>query len=155
MGSQALVCEGVLLSTALCSASDGGGTLVAGKMVYHGPREDIIPFFESQGMHCPERKADSDFLQEVTSRKDQKVLHERLALCCRALLNALLQCLWNILKHVARYHLVIRMYGVLCKPSITSLIATAPAIRSDFTLKTWFPRSCRKLASANSDAGAR
>ncbi|KAL3150185.1 hypothetical protein ABBQ32_000044 [Trebouxia sp. C0010 RCD-2024] len=46
--------------------------LSEGRMVYHGPREDIIPFFESQGMHCPERKADSDFLQEVTSRKDQQ-----------------------------------------------------------------------------------
>ena len=46
----------------------------AGKLVYHGPREEILPFFESQHMHCPERKADSDFLQEVTSRKDQKVL---------------------------------------------------------------------------------
>ncbi|DBA99141.1 TPA: hypothetical protein ACH3X3_011764 [Trebouxia sp. C0006] len=43
-----------------------------GKMVYHGPREQILPFFESQGMHCPPRKADSDFLQEVTSRKDQQ-----------------------------------------------------------------------------------
>lgn len=42
-------------------------------MVYHGPREEILPFFESQGMHCPPRKADSDFLQEVTSRKDQQV----------------------------------------------------------------------------------
>ena len=42
-------------------------------MVYHGPREDILPFFESQGMHCPPRKADSDFLHEVTSRKDQQV----------------------------------------------------------------------------------
>jgi len=42
-------------------------------MVYHGPREQILPFFESQGMHCPPRKADSDFLQEVTSRKDQQV----------------------------------------------------------------------------------
>ncbi|KAL0019151.1 hypothetical protein WJX77_009596 [Trebouxia sp. C0004] len=43
-----------------------------GKMVYHGPREHILPFFESQGMHCPPRKADSDFLQEVTSRRDQQ-----------------------------------------------------------------------------------
>ena len=45
----------------------------AGKLVFHGPREEILPFFETQGMKCPERKADSDFLQEVTSRKDQKV----------------------------------------------------------------------------------
>lgn len=47
--------------------------------MYHGPREEIIPFFEQQGMHCPERKADSDFLQEVTSRKDQQVIHAHLA----------------------------------------------------------------------------
>ena len=45
----------------------------AGKMVYHGPREHILPFFGSQGMHCPPRKADSDFLQEVTSRRNQQV----------------------------------------------------------------------------------
>ena len=44
-----------------------------GKMVYHGPRVDILPFFASLGMDCPARKADSDFLQEVTSRKDQEV----------------------------------------------------------------------------------
>ena len=49
--------------------------VIAGKLVYHGPREEILPFFESQGMKCPDRKADSDFLQEVTSRKDQQVQH--------------------------------------------------------------------------------
>ncbi|KAL3140482.1 hypothetical protein ABBQ38_004739 [Trebouxia sp. C0009 RCD-2024] len=43
-----------------------------GKMVYHGPRQGILPFFGSIGMNCPARKADSDFLQEVTSRKDQQ-----------------------------------------------------------------------------------
>ena len=57
----------------------------AGKLVYHGPREEVLPFFESQGMHCPERKADSDFLQEVTSRKDQKVLPATSSPCMRLL----------------------------------------------------------------------
>lgn len=42
-------------------------------MVYHGPREGILPFFTSVGMTCPARKAEADFLQEVTSRKDQQV----------------------------------------------------------------------------------
>lgn len=60
-----------------CVSCEGEVACVAGKMVYHGPREDILPFFAQQGMHCPERKADSDFLQEVTSRKDQKVGHKR------------------------------------------------------------------------------
>lgn len=32
-----------------------------------------MPFFESLGFHLPERKGIADFLQEVTSEKDQKV----------------------------------------------------------------------------------
>ena len=41
--------------------------------MYHGPREHVVEFFEQQGFVCPERKGVADFLQEVTSRKDQKV----------------------------------------------------------------------------------
>ncbi|WMV56739.1 hypothetical protein MTR67_050124 [Solanum verrucosum] len=41
-------------------------------IVYQGPREDIIGFFESMGFKCPERKGVADFLQEVTSKKDQQ-----------------------------------------------------------------------------------
>ncbi|WVZ69752.1 hypothetical protein U9M48_018488 [Paspalum notatum var. saurae] len=43
-----------------------------GQVVYQGPREDVLEFFESMGFRCPERKGVADFLQEVTSRKDQK-----------------------------------------------------------------------------------
>uniref|UniRef100_J3MLF4 ABC transporter domain-containing protein n=1 Tax=Oryza brachyantha TaxID=4533 RepID=J3MLF4_ORYBR len=43
-----------------------------GYIVYHGPRENILEFFESTGFRCPERKGVADFLQEVTSRKDQQ-----------------------------------------------------------------------------------
>ncbi|XP_027927045.1 ABC transporter G family member 36 [Vigna unguiculata] len=43
-----------------------------GQIVYQGPREHIIEFFESCGFRCPERKGTADFLQEVTSRKDQE-----------------------------------------------------------------------------------
>ncbi|KAF0905326.1 hypothetical protein E2562_003922 [Oryza meyeriana var. granulata] len=43
-----------------------------GYIVYHGPRENILEFFESAGFRCPERKGVADFLQEVTSRKDQQ-----------------------------------------------------------------------------------
>ena len=45
----------------------------AGYLVYHGPREHVLEFFEMQGFECPDRKGVADFLQEVTSRKDQKV----------------------------------------------------------------------------------
>ncbi|CAI9101369.1 OLC1v1038675C1 [Oldenlandia corymbosa var. corymbosa] len=42
-----------------------------GKIVYHGPRTQVLEFFESCGFRCPERKGVADFLQEVMSRKDQ------------------------------------------------------------------------------------
>ncbi|GKV35635.1 hypothetical protein SLEP1_g43880 [Rubroshorea leprosula] len=45
--------------------------LSEGQIVYHGPREQVLYFFESMGFQCPERKGVADFLQEVTSKKDQ------------------------------------------------------------------------------------
>ncbi|XP_028553207.1 ABC transporter G family member 35 isoform X1 [Dendrobium catenatum] len=42
------------------------------QIVYHGPRENVLEFFELMGFKCPERKGVADFLQEVTSRKDQQ-----------------------------------------------------------------------------------
>lgn len=41
--------------------------------VYHGPVGEVLAFFETQGFKCPERKGAADFLQEVTSLKDQQV----------------------------------------------------------------------------------
>ncbi|XP_075104927.1 pleiotropic drug resistance protein 1-like [Nicotiana tabacum] len=43
-----------------------------GQIVYQGPREDVLGFFESMGFKCPDRKGVADFLQEVTSKKDQQ-----------------------------------------------------------------------------------
>jgi ABC-type multidrug transport system ATPase subunit len=37
-----------------------------GKVVYNGPREHVLEFFESMGFKCPERKGVADFLQEVS-----------------------------------------------------------------------------------------
>ncbi|KAL3536142.1 hypothetical protein ACH5RR_004603 [Cinchona calisaya] len=45
--------------------------LSEGQIVYQGPREHVLDFFEQLGFKCPERKGVADFLQEVTSRKDQ------------------------------------------------------------------------------------
>ncbi|KAK3416795.1 hypothetical protein EUGRSUZ_H02557 [Eucalyptus grandis] len=42
-----------------------------GQIVYQGPHELVLDFFESMGFKCPRRKCVADFLQEVTSRKDQ------------------------------------------------------------------------------------
>ncbi|XP_076952083.1 ABC transporter G family member 35-like [Bidens hawaiensis] len=46
--------------------------LSEGQIVYQGPREHVVEFFESCGFKCPERKGAADFLQEVTSKKDQE-----------------------------------------------------------------------------------
>ncbi|CAJ2656220.1 unnamed protein product [Trifolium pratense] len=37
-----------------------------GEIVYQGPREHVLDFFESVGFKCPERKGVADFLQEIT-----------------------------------------------------------------------------------------
>ncbi|KAF8009457.1 hypothetical protein BT93_J0447 [Corymbia citriodora subsp. variegata] len=46
--------------------------LSEGQIVYQGPRENVLEFFEYVGFKCPERKAVADFLQEVTSKNDQE-----------------------------------------------------------------------------------
>ena len=46
--------------------------MLAGSIVYHGPKEGVLDFFESQGFSCPPAVGAADFLQEVTSRKDQQ-----------------------------------------------------------------------------------
>ncbi|KAJ4797884.1 ABC transporter G family member 36 [Rhynchospora pubera] len=43
-----------------------------GHIVYQGPRDFVLHFFHSMGFQCPLRKALADFLQEVTSLKDQQ-----------------------------------------------------------------------------------
>lgn len=40
--------------------------LSEGQIVYQGPRENVLEFFESMGFRCPERKGVADFLQEVS-----------------------------------------------------------------------------------------
>ncbi|KAL6559850.1 transcription factor [Orobanche gracilis] len=49
-----------------------------GQIVYQGPRDNVLEFFESVGFKCPERKGVADFLQEVTSKKDQQQYWMRL-----------------------------------------------------------------------------
>lgn len=41
--------------------------LSEGQIVYQGPREHVVEFFEGCGFKCPERKGTADFLQEVTT----------------------------------------------------------------------------------------
>ncbi|XP_015972150.1 pleiotropic drug resistance protein 1-like [Arachis duranensis] len=43
-----------------------------GHIVYQGPCQNVLEFFAFKGFKCPERKGVADFLQEVTSMKDQE-----------------------------------------------------------------------------------
>ncbi|XP_058109090.1 ABC transporter G family member 31-like [Magnolia sinica] len=45
--------------------------LSEGHVIYNGPRADVVDFFVSLGFSLPPRKGVADFLQEVTSKKDQ------------------------------------------------------------------------------------
>ena len=47
--------------------------LSEGHIVFFGPLAGVMPFFEGLGFQKPVRKNVADFLQEVTSRKDQAV----------------------------------------------------------------------------------
>jgi ABC-type multidrug transport system ATPase subunit len=40
--------------------------LSEGQIVYQGPRDHVLDFFETCGFKCPERKGTADFLQEVS-----------------------------------------------------------------------------------------
>ena len=45
----------------------------AGRLMYHGPCNQVMGFFQGMGFDLPERKGIPDFLQEVTGCKDQEV----------------------------------------------------------------------------------
>ena len=45
----------------------------AGRMIFQGPREDVVPFFKSQHFTLLPRKGVADFLQEIVSPNDQEV----------------------------------------------------------------------------------
>lgn len=40
--------------------------MAEGKTIYHGPRDNVLQFFENCGFRCPPRKGIADFLQEVS-----------------------------------------------------------------------------------------
>jgi ABC-type multidrug transport system ATPase subunit len=49
--------------------------LSEGQVVYHGPRDQVLAFFESCGFRCPDRKGIADFLQEVKNFSLRASIH--------------------------------------------------------------------------------
>ncbi|PKA65330.1 Pleiotropic drug resistance protein 12 [Apostasia shenzhenica] len=72
------LCEATILMSLLQPAPetfnlfDDIFLLAEGHIVYQGPRDEVLDFFRSCGFECPKRKGVADFLQEITSRKDQE-----------------------------------------------------------------------------------
>ena len=57
--------------------------LSEGSIVFHGPTAGVLPFFQGLGLQLPPRKGLAEFLQEVTSRKDQAVSVLQSGVCQR------------------------------------------------------------------------
>ncbi|KAL4637706.1 hypothetical protein ACB092_03G095300 [Castanea dentata] len=62
----------ILLSEGQFDIFDDIILLLEGQVVYQGPRENILEFFEHVGFKCPDRKGVADFLQELISKRDQE-----------------------------------------------------------------------------------
>jgi hypothetical protein len=61
----------------------------AGHVVFHGPIDEALPFFEAQGFRLPERKGLADFLQEACSLS----AYACASMNCWLLLRCLVLCL--------------------------------------------------------------
>ncbi|CAM9216772.1 unnamed protein product, partial [Hapterophycus canaliculatus] len=40
--------------------------MAEGKIIFNGPRKDVVPYFNSLGIYCPARKDEADWLVELT-----------------------------------------------------------------------------------------
>ena len=72
-GSSPSDCDRDATPVQTCHATCADRLVHTGHVVYHGPIESTLQFFATMGFQCPERKGVADFLQEVTSKKDQQV----------------------------------------------------------------------------------
>lgn len=52
-----------------------------GKVVYHGPRDEVVQFFDTCGFKCPPRKEVAGFLQEVSTHHEFCLAHYNLYIC--------------------------------------------------------------------------
>ena len=50
--------------------------MAEGAVIYHGPREQMVGHFEALGFACPADMTSADFVQSLTSRKDQPGLRK-------------------------------------------------------------------------------
>ncbi|CAN6441234.1 unnamed protein product [Victoria cruziana] len=111
-----------------------------GQIVYQGPRVHVVEFFESCGFKCPERKGTADFLQEVTSKKDQEQYWADKSRPYRYV------SVREFVERFKRFHVGLRLYNELSTPFDRSkshqaaLVFTKDAVPRWELLKTSFAK---------------
>ena len=69
------------------------GFLLAGQIVYHGPKEHVLEFFEGLGFQLPHRKGIADFLQAFPPHYGTTIQYVAFS-TCRMLQASLVIMLW-------------------------------------------------------------
>ncbi|PKI59680.1 hypothetical protein CRG98_019921 [Punica granatum] len=105
--------------------------LSEGKIVYHGPRENVLEFFESVGFKCPERKGVADFLQEVTSQKDQEQYW------CQKDMPYQYVSVPQFTDHFRRFHVGMKMHEELSVPYDRSKAHPAALVKEKYGIPNW------------------
>lgn len=100
--------------------------LSEGQIVYQGPREHILGFFESVGFKCPERKGVADFLQEVTSKKDQGQYWSRKNVPYRYVSDS------DFASHFQSFHVGQNIFGELRVPYDKSRVHPAALVKEKY-----------------------
>ncbi|KAG6418675.1 hypothetical protein SASPL_120879 [Salvia splendens] len=97
-----------------------------GKIVYQGPREHVLGFFESVGFKCPERKGVTDFLHEVTSKKDQEQYWSRKNVPCEYVSDS------DFAFRFQSFHVGQKIFGELGVPYDKSRVHPAALVKEKY-----------------------
>lgn len=105
--------------------------LSEGQIVYQGPRENVLEFFESVGFRCPERKGIADFLQEVTSKKDQGQYW------CKKNEPYRFVSVPDFVNHFSNFHIGQKLHQELAVPFDRTKAHPAALVKEKYGLSSW------------------
>lgn len=100
--------------------------LSEGQVVYQGPRENVLEFFEGVGFKCPERKGVADFLQEVTSKKDQEQYWSKKNVPYQFV------SVRDFVEHFKSFHLGLKLFGEVQVPYDRSRTHPAALVKAKY-----------------------
>ena len=105
--------------------------LSEGQIVYQGPCENVLEFFEDVGFKCPERKGVADFLQEVTSKKDQEQYW------CKRNEPYRYTSVPEFIDHFQNFHIGQQLYDGLGIPYDRSKAHRAALVKEKYGISNW------------------